>query len=251
MNAFLAGNLTLDMQFDSTGENYLPWALEPVSTNMMSTGLKACSDIRDSAWRTKIFSPWEEEDLSLEELQGAFDETFPSEPWMCRNKTFLRAIEDLANNITISFLSSAELINTNTTRRNITTSDKKRNEYVYQPLYLLLSYGLALLFTSLAASLGFYSLWLNGVSHSMSFSAIVATTRNPELDLLTHGSSLGALPPKADFEDAKLRFGPLLNNTKGASDEGPRDERQNSSVPHLAFGVPERVGNVEKGAAYV
>jgi len=57
---------------------------------------------------------------------------------------------------------------------------------------LLLPYGLALLFVFIAAGLGLYSIYLNGVSHSMDFSAIIATTRNTDLDLLTRGAWLGS-----------------------------------------------------------
>jgi hypothetical protein len=164
---------------------------------------------------------------------------------MCRNQTFLRAIEDLANNITISYLSSSDLANDNTTFRDIPTSDTW-NFYVYHPLYLVLSYGIGPLFTSMAAVISLYSIWINGVSHSMSFSALMATTRNPDLDRLTHGSSLGAAPLKTYIENMRLRFGPLLSKHKDA-----RDPQEEGGVPHIAFGFEQSVGYLKKGAKHV
>jgi hypothetical protein len=51
---------------------------------------------------------------------------------------------------------------------------------------------LALLFLFIAAGIGLYSIYLNGVSHSIDFSAFLATTRNTDLDLLTRGAWFGS-----------------------------------------------------------
>jgi hypothetical protein len=72
---------------------------------------------------------------------------------------------------------------------------------------LLLPYGLALLFVFIAAGIGLYLIYLNGVSHSMDFSAIIATTRNTGLDLLTHSTWLVSEPLMMDISQVKLRLG--------------------------------------------
>jgi hypothetical protein len=243
----LVGNLSLAYGAEGGTVNAETWDLDTGSTTyMQATGLMACSDIQASPWRNAPFSPFKDSAYNAE----LFANTFPVEPWMCRNGTFLRAIEDLANNITISYLSSADLTNDNTIFKDIPTSDT-RNVYVYHPLYLFLSYGLALLFTSVAACIGFYSLFVNGVTHSMSFSAIVATTRNPDLDSLSRGSSLGTVPLNTNIEKVELRFGPLLNSNTGLGNEGYEHEMGDGVVPHLAFGFEHSVGHVKKGALYI
>ena len=50
---------------------------------------------------------WE---LGDERFRNLSNDLFTKPAWICRNQTFLRAIEDLANNITISMLSSASLV---------------------------------------------------------------------------------------------------------------------------------------------
>jgi hypothetical protein len=212
------------------------------NTQMLSTGLIACDDIQASPWvnLSGDGSPDLQTNVSWRQM---FQNTFPSEPWMCRNQTFLRAIEDLANNITISYLSSPDLTNTNTTFRTITTSNTN-NYYQYRPLYLALPYGIGLLCVSIVATIGLYSIHLNGVSHSMNFSSILATTRNPDLDVLTHGASLGAEPLKTDISKVKLRFGPLIGSKNG--------ERLNDEEGlHVAFGRENNVGSLRKGRNYV
>lgn len=50
-------------------------------------------------------------DLSLlNNFTSISNDLFTKPAWMCRNQTLLKAIEDLANNITISMLSSASLV---------------------------------------------------------------------------------------------------------------------------------------------
>lgn len=50
---------------------------------------------------------WE---LGDEKFTNISNNLFTKPPWMCRNQTLLKAIEDLANNITISMLSSPGLV---------------------------------------------------------------------------------------------------------------------------------------------
>jgi hypothetical protein len=92
---------------------------------------------------------------------------------------------------------------------------------------------------------------LNGVSHSNSFSAIIATTRNPELDLLSTRSSLGADPRKVDLQNTKLKFGPLLNPIDELRNKGEMYGHVTQEVPHVAFGFEENVAKLRKGALYM
>ena len=70
--------------------------LAEASTKLLRTGLASCDEIAHNHWY---------QTLGLD----ANGTKFPGEPWWCRNRTLARGIEDLANNITISMLSSANL----------------------------------------------------------------------------------------------------------------------------------------------
>lgn len=109
------------------------------------------------------------------------------------------------------------------------------NVYTYDWRSLVISYATAAALALATVALGGYTFKQNGVSHASSFSAIVATTRNPELDALAEGHCLGALPLSEDFGRMRLRFGIF-----GSSSEKTR---------HVAFGLDKSVQSLEKGAA--
>jgi hypothetical protein len=238
----LSGNITSTNDInanDASDPQYLDYGI----TSVLNTRLTAYDEIANSPFKNVS-------SIITDNPAQTFTNTFPSEPWMCRNGALMKALEDLANNITISYLSSPDLANDNTTLRTIVTSNTY-NIYQYHPFYLFLSYGLALLLSFVTAIIGFYSLYVNGVSHSNSFSAIIATTRNMELDSLPTRPSLGADPRKVDLQNTRLKFGPLLN---------PIDEQRNrvelyshvtEEVPPVAFGFEENVGKLRKGALYI
>jgi hypothetical protein len=105
-------------------------------------------------------------------------------PWMCRNGSLQKAIEDLSHNFTISLLSSAVF----TTNRTVEVlSSSFQNYYRYQPESLAISY-LASLGVGVACFLiGTWACYANGYSATTSFSTILYTTRNSQLDNLTEG----------------------------------------------------------------
>lgn len=93
----LNGNVT--MYPDPEG-----WVLVEVSSNMLITGLVACNEITQSCWDSVLL-----QNSPFFHIPNVTDNNFPGEPWECRNRTIDRGIEDLANNITISMLSSSSL----------------------------------------------------------------------------------------------------------------------------------------------
>jgi hypothetical protein len=83
----------------------------------------------------------------------------------------------------------------------------------------------------------------NGVSHSMSFSSILAVTRNSTLDDLLVGNSLGAEPLSKDVMAKKLMFDVLRHDMQ-------RDKSGTSSdIDHASFGLRDEVVRIEKGHA--
>jgi hypothetical protein len=88
--------------------------------------------------------------------------------------------------------------------------------YQYDSRNLILSYGIAISVTLLGVSLGLYSFHTNGVSHSMAFSAVVGTTRNPALNVIS------------EYEDkelmaVRLKLGPAHSNGVGKEKGFERD----------------------------
>jgi hypothetical protein len=116
------------------------------------------------------------------------------------------------------------------------TLNPTRNIYIYRPLLLLLSYGIALLLTIPSVGLGVYAFYSNGVAHSNAFSAIIATTRNPRLDALLEENSFGAFPLDKEASKVRLRYGGVENGKqrKGA-----------------AFGIADEVTQLKKGEFYI
>ena len=100
---------------------------------------------------------------------------------MCPNGTLLRTIEDLANIVTIRMLRSPELTSLEPTLRSLVSSNTVN---MHDSRFLFLSHAIAPFFICHTTGIRMYSLHLNGVSHSVSFSSIVATTRNPEFCVL-------------------------------------------------------------------
>jgi len=107
------------------------------------------------------------------------------------------------------------------------------NVFSYSPKYLYLSYGIATFFTCIGTILGLYAFYANGVVHSTALSAIIATMRNPDLDILAGENFLAKTSLSKDIGNLKLRLGVMRG-------ERPGEER-------VALGRPEEVGELEKG----
>ncbi|KAL2071202.1 hypothetical protein VTL71DRAFT_12437 [Oculimacula yallundae] len=103
------------------------------------------------------------------------------------------------------------------------TSEYPINVYAYNAFNLWVAYGAAILATLFSVGVGFYALFLNGVSHETRFSTIVATTRNHGLDELMAGCSLGADPMQKDVLQTRLRLGILrMDDNEGSDSRVPR-----------------------------
>jgi hypothetical protein len=111
------------------------------------------------------------------------------------------------------------------------------NIYEYDSLKLIASYSAGILATILTVIIGCVAFRINGVAHDKSFSAIMTTTRNPDLDIMTAGHSLGPMSEKLDH--TKLRFGGIAGRAGG---EG---------VKRAAFGRVGSVSGLRKREKYI
>ena len=111
------------------------------------------------------------------------------------------------------------------------------NIYEYDSLKLIASYTAGVLATILTVIISCVGFHINGVAHDKSFSAIMTTTRNPDLDIMTAGHSLGPTSKKLDH--TKLRFGGIAG---GVGNEG---------VERAAFGRVGSVAGLRKRGKYI
>ncbi|KAL4982167.1 hypothetical protein BDW68DRAFT_171306 [Aspergillus falconensis] len=70
---------------------------------------------------------------------------------------------------------------------------------------------------------GFFALRENGISLTTSFSSVLMTTRNPEIDCLAVGHCLGSDPPDKKTGEAWLQFAEI--------------ERADQRHKHAAYGT--------------
>ncbi|KAL4788785.1 hypothetical protein BDV19DRAFT_398187 [Aspergillus venezuelensis] len=150
---------------------------------------------------------------------------------LCRNKTLARAIEDLSHNFTFSLLS----LNGARTISNVTDLTL-RNFYSYNSRNLLIAYATSLGVSVACIIVGCLALWHNGISQSASFSNILMTTRNTELDHLAVGHCLGSDHLEKEAGGIRLQFGEI---------EGVGLRRK-----HAAFGIKGSVTALTKGEDY-
>ena len=184
---------------------------------VVSTGLLACPEII-GAWIARGGT----------DLGGAPPLNETTSPWMCRNGSLRAAIEDLSHNFTLSLLSS-DLFST-PGHANVSKSFPM-NYYVYHPKELAISYLTGLGVTLACLLIGAWACHSNGHSAFTSFSTIMQTTRNPQLDELAKTDIDGAQGRKSAFRTVKLQYGVI--------DQG-------GEMSHAAFGRADTITRIAK-----
>lgn len=191
---FLVGNLTL------RGDG----ALGVSKTSLMRSALADCDEmgaaINGSVWTLIIgdSTPKPKTPTPYSNYQ----------PGLCRNTTLARAIEDLSRNFTYSLMAASYNFSRFTDQVLVNVASP-RNFYAYERLTLITAYLASLSVVLLWMGVGTMALWRNGIASSANFSALLCTTRNPDLDALARGHSLGADPLPDDIARVKLKFGRL------------------------------------------
>ncbi|KAL2064609.1 hypothetical protein VTL71DRAFT_3746 [Oculimacula yallundae] len=216
------GNVSIENSTTKLADKFLQ--LSQASSRILQTGLVACDEFTNSIWATDFNTT----------------AVFPQSTG-CRNKTLSLALEDLANNITISMLSVPGM----TSRISVPVKiGIMNNVYKYEQQDLLVSYAATIAVTLFCVALGVACLVSNGVYHTMSFSAVMATTRNPDLDVLAEGACLGA---KKGMMERRIMFGVLRGENDGGGNEEYRGSQGDETVQHAAFGLEGTVMKIKKG----
>jgi len=163
----------------------------------------------------------------------------PGKPLRTPRPDMLSAVEQLSHNISLSLLSQSNLIESKRVMVPCTIS-KIESVWEYRPRALLISYGAAIIAASGSLVVGAVCLYSSGLSVSPSFGSFLLTTRNPTLDRLAEGHSLGQIPLPKHIARTRLRFGEF-------KDDDPRKDGAN----HAAFGLPDEVMPIRRGVVYV
>ena len=112
--------------------------------------------------------------------------------------------------------------------------------YAYDSAKLLISYGAGIIATVFVVIIGLITFSINGISHDTSFSSIMTTTRNPDLDKLSVGQSLSAIGE--ELKSTRLIFG----GNRVSWEKGGRE-----GVERAAFGLEGKVEMLRKGGRYI
>ncbi|KAI1765118.1 hypothetical protein GGR53DRAFT_491079 [Hypoxylon sp. FL1150] len=138
----------------------------------------------------------------------------------CRNQTLASAIEDLSRNFTYSLMTYRNWEDVTTQAPVMVTSPM--NFFSYNERYLLAAYLTAVSLTLVCMTVGLVALMDNGFTGSTAFSAVLLTTRNPDLDSLAENSHRGEKPLPKAIGNTRLQFGIV-----GTGETGP----------HAGFGL--------------
>jgi hypothetical protein len=168
------------------------------------------------------------------EMLGSWKHDLWLDSPLCRAGSIPGAIEDLSRNVTLSILSSALLANE--TAAEVTVHNPA-TFYSYNWRNLVLAYAIAICVTAACLAVGLHSLVENGYSAGTSFSSILLTTRNTDLDELARGYCLGESPLADEVGKRRLRYG-LLDSQGHNTD---------LKVSHAGFGFADGVRELQRG----
>ncbi len=118
------------------------------------------------------------------------------------------------------------------------TISQNVNVYVYDSQKLILTYSIAVTVTAAFVVLGVQAFHSNGTSYSSSFSSILVSTRNPDLDNLVRGHTQDSQSLEKAIMKVKLQYGGLQNNDLNREREAK-----------LVFGLDGTVGGVRRGGS--
>lgn len=150
--------------------------------------------------------------------------------------------EQLSLNYSMSLLAFPDLGVRNITTTNCTVTTFN-NVWKYEKTNLVIAYSVGTAVALISLIVGAIALRQNGLVSEISFSQVVATTRNPELDKMMQGNSLGRsdLKPRSLYRE-RLRLGELKEQDSALLASG---------AAHTAFGRPENVGPIRRQGYYI
>ncbi|EYB28031.1 hypothetical protein FG05_35257 [Fusarium graminearum] len=115
-------------------------------------------------------------------------------------------LEELFTNLTISLFSNSEFLQNDTTASySPVTRFSAQNAFSYEPRNLFIAYGIGILFSFIVVIYGLLCIKAASASYTNSFSTILRTTRNPDLDtVIPTAETSGAEPLSKNLGNVRL-----------------------------------------------
>ncbi|KAL8303353.1 hypothetical protein RB600_006998 [Gaeumannomyces tritici] len=195
-------------------------------TSFFLTGISSCPDLANGTSAGK--------ELGLQKYAAG--------AWACGAGSVPRAVEELSRNVSLSLMSS-EFFSSSSSSSSGVRVDETANYYAYDEAGLLRAYGVAVAAALTCVCVGAHAYVANGYSASSSFSSVLLTTRNADLDRLAVGQCLGSQRAPAELRRTVLRFGVV--RLPGGSAAGGGEH----GVAHATFGLRGTVEPLVKGQA--
>ncbi|KAN0096013.1 hypothetical protein V8E51_014818 [Hyaloscypha variabilis] len=157
--------------------------------------------------RTQIMSTVLMESIELQGILRRYDSTNGlSEQLSIANMTLSEALEQIVLNATLSLFSDSYFLQNSTTASILPVLvSTPQNAYVYNSENLFVAYGLGILISAIVVIVGIACIWASGNSFGASFSAILRTTRNAQLDaIIPAKETQGTFPLSKELGKTKL-----------------------------------------------
>ncbi|KAM0229609.1 hypothetical protein ACHAPO_009873 [Fusarium lateritium] len=107
-------------------------------------------------------------------------------------------LEELFTNVTISIFSDSQFLQNNTAASYVPiTRFSAQNAFSYEPRNLFIAYGIGILFSMIIVIYGLLCIKSASASYANSFSTILRTTRNPDLDAVVPTAETSGAEPLA------------------------------------------------------
>ncbi|KAL1638906.1 hypothetical protein SLS58_008491 [Diplodia intermedia] len=198
----------------------------PDASPLLKTNLASCPEILDGLAQAS---------------SGAAASSIANSASTCRNATLPRGIEDLAQNLTLSLIAAMSSSSTTTTTSTPVTLWQPAAVYTYRARTLLAAYAAAAGVALACVLVGARAYGANGFAAAgaptASFSSVLLTTRNQDLDRLVEGRCLPRQPAlDRELGRTKLRYGVLAAKEKSVAGQ-----------EHAAFGFVGTVKTLRKG----
>ncbi|KPM43804.1 hypothetical protein AK830_g2725 [Neonectria ditissima] len=208
LNGVLANQQSFNSPLDVPGVAYTS-ILDALGGLLVGT-LRASQYGYVTAFNTHITSTILMQTQEMQRIAVAtrWSDSEPSEEQTLANMTMSEAVEQLVTNTTLSLFSNSFFLQNSTTA---SMGDVKirtpQNAFSYKPRNLVIAYGVSVFITIVVVMVGFACIWVSSLSFGSSFSTILRTTRNPELDaLLCDDGNSGAEPLPRHLAKRKLAF---------------------------------------------
>jgi hypothetical protein len=189
-------------------------------------------------------SPQDSTDLDGSELVD--DVAFPIKDGIRKPRQNLSTLfEELSSNVSLSLLSVDGLVHLQPQPDTSVSTDLSSTVFRYNRKALWITYGVGIAIGVISLAIGLLALFEYGASMKGGFLTVMRTTRNPTLDGISAGQTLGSEPVSQELGEARIKFGEL---SRSYDQEGKGERVAGAGPSYVGFGVEgtDDVGVIRK-----